>query len=971
MNIKNRSLRIKNHPKLLSIKNEYGYLSNSFLIPALIMLAIYLALGHKPLGDNSILTLDLNAQYVYFYEALREFVYGDASLLYSFSRSLGGEFIGIYAYYVASPLSYIVAIFPKSMMLFALLTIIIIKTGLCGLSFGFYLHKQTKNVTRSNVILFSVMYALSAYVLTYQNNIMWLDGLYLLPILTYSIERLVKQGRYKLYIAILALTMISHYYIGYMLCWYTLFCFFFTYFKEERAEVDMIGEKHHFLRSFIRIGASTILGLGIAAFMIGGAYYSLQFGKNEFTDPSWDIGANFDLFDLFPKLLPGSYDTVMHEGLPLLYCGVLTLFMLPIYVMARKVKSREKVFYCGFLLLYILIMAVNPLDLIMHGFQEPNCLNYRYSFIVIFIMLVMAYKGFCEICEHSPKKIFATGSALIVLILIAQKIEFPNFILNDKEGLKLGFEAGKLPFFWVVLFSIIAIFATGVILCYFIRSENKARMSLILLCAVCIELFANGLVLMCSMSYNVGWASYSSYADYFERLTPIVQSIQSSDKTFFRSEKTTHRCTNDNMALNIKGLSNSTSTLNQKVIDLLGYLGFYADSHWTQYLGSTVVTDSLFGIKYIYSNKENEFNKESLALNEFMDRFYELADEDEYYYAYKNPYALGIAFGTSGSIRDLETSLKYDLNTKEGYNNPFEVQNMLLNCLLGNSESEQTNFFSSIHLNKTINMSGITGTVGGGLEYSASSSNIEEDMAEFNFTVEKDGPLYLYLPTQYERSFTLFVNGEQYVTNTTYSRIISLGYREAGDVMTLSFRLDESKLYFFKETDYIYTLDMDAFSRAYETLAKTNLSTDERSTDDHIYGSMTTYEKNKCIMTTIPYDKGWKVYVDGVLTDTYAVFGDSLMAFDIEEAGEHTIELRYMPDIYVVCGIISAASIVIFIFIIVLDTRRRKKQISIPASPARLEIETTDYAVNALDTDNDVTDKKDDIESKNETEKND
>ena len=211
MKIKNPFKLIKGNEKLLAIKTEYGYLANAFFIPAMIMLAIYLAFGHKPLGDLSVLTLDLNAQYVYFYEALREFLCGDASLLYSFSRSLGGEFMGIYAYYIASPLSYIVLLFPKSMMLFALLTIIVIKIGLCGLSFAFYLHEQGKCENKNNIVLFATMYALSAYAITYQNNIMWIDGLFLLPLLTYAIELLIKKGKIVLYTAVLALVMMSHY----------------------------------------------------------------------------------------------------------------------------------------------------------------------------------------------------------------------------------------------------------------------------------------------------------------------------------------------------------------------------------------------------------------------------------------------------------------------------------------------------------------------------------------------------------------------------------------------------------------------------------------------------------------------------------------------------------------------------------------------------------------------------------------
>ena len=142
---------------------EKSYLWLCFGVPIAIMYVIYLALGIHPFGDASVLVLDLNAQYVYFYEALRECVHGDQSLLYSFSRQLGGEFMGIYAYYLASPLSYIVALFPQHRILEALLTIILLKTGLCGLSFGFYLHKNSKNPNKIIIVAFSVMYALCSF----------------------------------------------------------------------------------------------------------------------------------------------------------------------------------------------------------------------------------------------------------------------------------------------------------------------------------------------------------------------------------------------------------------------------------------------------------------------------------------------------------------------------------------------------------------------------------------------------------------------------------------------------------------------------------------------------------------------------------------------------------------------------------------------------------------------------------------
>jgi uncharacterized membrane protein YfhO len=181
------------------------------------------------------------------------------------------------------------------------------------------------------------------------------------------------------------------------------------------------------------------------------------------------------------------------------------------------------------------------------------------------------------------------------------------------------------------------------------------------------------------------------------------------------------------------------------------------------------------------------------------------------------------------------------------------------------------------------------------------------------------------LPTGYERSFTMHVNGEHFVQHSTHSRIISLGYRESDEEMSITFRLDEGKLYFFKNTNYLYSLDMDEFEHAFENLARTSLVTSQNSTDDHIFGSITTLEDNKTIMTTIPYDEGWKVYVDGTQVDTYSIYGDSLMAFDIENSGEHSIEFKYMPDIYISTGVISGASTVIFIGLIVFEYIKKKK----------------------------------------------
>ena len=386
--------------KLLKMfKGKNSYLWLCFGIPVVIMYLIYLAMEIHPFGDGSVLVLDLNAQYVYFYEALRDFVWGDNSLLYSFTRQLGGEFMGIYAYYVASPLSYIVALFPKERILEALLCIFLLKTGLCGYTCGYYLSKITKSekLNKANVVVFSIMYALCSYAIVHQNNSMWIDALIWLPLLTYSIEQMIKYRKFKLYVISLAVTIMSNFYIGYMVCIYVVLYFFYYYVAQSaNGANNPIGEKTHFAKSLLRIIVYSVMAVGISAVIILTAYYSLTFGKTTFTDPSWKFDIKMDLMDYLTKFLPGSYDTVRRAGLPFVYCGVLTLFMLPVYFISNKISNREKIMSGVMIAIFSLSFMITVVDLVWHGFQEPNWLNYRYSFMLSFLLVVMAYKGFNE-----------------------------------------------------------------------------------------------------------------------------------------------------------------------------------------------------------------------------------------------------------------------------------------------------------------------------------------------------------------------------------------------------------------------------------------------------------------------------------------------------------------------------------------------------------------------------------------------
>lgn len=77
--------------KLYDFWIKYRFLLTAFALPALIMWMIYIAMEVYPFGSSSVLVLDLNGQYVYFFEELRKKVLEGGSFLYTWSRSMGGE----------------------------------------------------------------------------------------------------------------------------------------------------------------------------------------------------------------------------------------------------------------------------------------------------------------------------------------------------------------------------------------------------------------------------------------------------------------------------------------------------------------------------------------------------------------------------------------------------------------------------------------------------------------------------------------------------------------------------------------------------------------------------------------------------------------------------------------------------------------------------------------------------------------
>lgn len=891
---------------------ERKYLLICFILPAMLMWLIYITMKVYPFGEDSVLVLDLNGQYVYFFEALRDIVHEGGSLLYSFRRALGGEFLGIIGYYIASPFSLITAIFPDEFMTEALLVMFLLKTGLCGLTFGIYIEATRKIRNRAATVMFSTLYALSAYAVVMQHNTMWIDNLIWLPLILLGVENVIKNGRFKLFVITLALAVMSNFYIGYMTCIFVAIYFFYYYFSIPAEERNPNGVKLHLPKTIIRIGLLSILTIAISAVFIWGSYYSLTFGKTEFTNPSYAMNQRFDFLDFMSKMYFGSYDTVRPAGWPFVYCGMLTFILIPLYFFAKKISVREKIATAILCLVIILSFNASTIDIFWHGMQKPNWLNYRYSFMLVFIFLLMAYKAFDEIKEIGYKAVFASVASIVALLFILQRFGYEN--LPD-------FGAVWASFGFCVVYLLLLRAST------WMHANVRRTASLVLCIFVAFEAYTAGLSNLVSLDKDVVFSGRTGYRNFIDKYQPVVDWMKEYDNGFYRSEKTYHRKTNDAMALGMFGVSCSTSTLNQKTIDLLRNYGIASRSHWSKYLGGTDVFDSLFGIKYILAESPEKTSSR-----------YEKVGEVNGVGVYKNPTAMSIASGVNEDLASLDVS-----SDKSGYYSPFEVMNATVTAMLGEDEAVQV--FKPIKYD-SIESEGTNRTVSSRHYKYEKTEDDAYVLITFTSPSSTDHIL-MYIPSDYIRECKLFVNTYQkdtYYANETW-RIVDLGTYPEGSEVAVKLVLQKDDLYIRDSGDYFYTLDAEAFENAFDRISTSSFDVEEYS-EDYLAGTIHVLPNQELIYTSIPYDEGWIVEANGERIETFEVLG-GLIAFRLD-AGSYDLSLKYRPDCAVYGIMISGAAVVIFIALCVVDYLIRKKRrgvktVSVPA-PSSKDTNDLDFA---------------------------
>ncbi|MGN1134008.1 MAG: YfhO family protein [Oscillospiraceae bacterium] len=895
-----------------------------FALPALLMYISYALFGIHPYGDNSVLVLDLNGQYVYYYEAFRDYIHGGNDLFYNWSRNLSGEMFGIFAYYLASSFMLIVCLLPRTMMCGAIELVQILKIGTAALTFAVFLRKTSKPKNIS-LVVFSLCYSLMSFMVVQLLDPMWLDALIYLPLICLGVQRLVDNGKMVIYIVPLALLFIAHFYMGYMVGIFTFIYFLLYCFTKE----DRIIPKK-FIWVIVKFALGSIVAIMCAAVVLLPVYNSLKLGKFEFTEPDFSLATQFDFISVLTKLFPMTYDSVNVDGMPMIYCGTITVILIPLFFMNKEIHIKKKVGMGIVASLLLICMYIRPIDMVWHGFQMPNWLPFRYSFLLSFILIMMAYEAFQHLDGITNKEIGGSFFGLIAYLIWCERENYSHFQIFDSSTDAMGNTHAFIQGIW---FSAIALVLCFVIL-YFLKKYKASKvLCIITVMFVSLELVINTMDTLSKVDNEVSYSTYSSYEPYMSNTKDAVSQLKKTDTSpFYRMEATFHRTVNDPIGVGYYGVSHSSSTMNAKALDTLKDLGFGYAGHSTKYSGATYITDAFFDIKYLMDKIDDDGGCEFLdrypesssentlaIIPKGYEKVKEVKEDGSTYSFYKNPYALGLGV----KCNELIEKIKMDKD------NPFENQNMLFNTLK-DDRTDYVEYFERLNLYSTDSKNISTQSTGDGHTMYVPTDKTEGD-AHVDYLVEmnRDSDLYMYLPTSYQRECNVWVLNEdeytdqndkmnfagQYFNGDDYS-IMNLGEFKKGDKVRVRITIANDDNEAFWKVPLFYSFNFESFEKDVAELQKKSFNITEFE-GSYLEGTISDATEGDVLLTTIPYQDGWKITVNGKETDV-KISVDSLITIPLEK-GSNVITMEFKPTYFTLGKVISIIGLIIVLVIFLFE----------------------------------------------------
>lgn len=795
----------------------------SFSVTMILFLIVAMLRGLYPFGEKSLLVFDMSQQYVEFFGYLKHVFLGQVDWNYSFVQSLGGDSVGLFAYYLMSPYN-LFLLFVGDNLTLGIFLITILKIASASITMVIFLYDRNHSYF---VVPFAVSYAFMSYAIIYSSNIMWLDGVIALPLVMLGLQYMLEKKQSSvLYMLALCYCLISNFYIGYMIC--IMSVLFWIYWQ-----ICFCHDKKLFFTDMVRFAWNSIIGAGIGAALLLPFALAMGGTKSEIHLQSlFTLEQLHSIMDCLEKWYLGSWMTGdVGNGAPIVYCGTAVLILAAVYFVNRKISVRKKIGAAFILGCFAISAIFKSADLVWHVFNTPNCYPGRYAFLISFFVLVIAYDCFLT---FGKREMLAAGLFSIIYLLFAMvfrsdaHIEIKNIMV-------------------ITCISLVILFAWSIF-------KDKKAMHILFLILICIDGIWQGNIEMKQIPYE----NVSEFQNYYKEVNPALEQIKQENNGFYRIEKDFLRGNgeqvyNDSYLFNYNGISCFSSTTKDELKSLMGTLGYRQNYLKIVYgQGSTQFADSFLGIKYLLSREQHPElmkNTKSGTIDVF-----------------ENVDALGIV------TQDLpESAFMKEL----GQEDTFSYQNQLFSALTGTKDP----------LLKKIQE--VQSTYENMYEENGIIHKINQEEAgtiTYEITVPESGYVYYRLNGTVGIS-DVYINGEllrEYYAQSQWN-LGKIFANEAGEQLTISVKVDPGEcnlnvLEFYQQDDTLYQKEM-------EKLQKKEAVVTLNGSSELSFDALSSKEGNWTLLS-IPYDNNWQCYVDGKKISIQKVY-DGFIGIILDKGDHH------------------------------------------------------------------------------------
>lgn len=865
----------------------------AFCLPVILMLLAFLVMGIYPAGENQIAVIDMYHQYVPFLGELQSKLQSGGSLFYTWNGAGGSNFWNLLAYYGASPLNLILVLFPKKFLMEGVTLILLLKIGLAGSTMAVYLRaivwEKDKRSADISLVGFATLYALCSYVMAYYWCIMWMDAVALLPLCILGLHKILDGRSGVFYTVCLALVVFINYYMAIMVCIFILFYYPVLYFIKVQGE-----SAGHFFKTTGRAVGYSLLGVLMSAVMLLPTWMSMQSTYYISADMPEKTELYNDLLDILNQMLPNA-ELTYREGLPNLYCGMFVVILLVFYWISRTIPLREKLLNGAFLVFLIFSLNINKLDFIWHGFHFPNQLPYRYTFMICFLLIAMAYQVFQRVDEIRVNHLWILLAAGGGYYLLAQKI-----LTEHIKDLDLFVYSGLA---WLALYvTILILYKKG-------RLPKNLLLILTVILLTC-EMASN----TCTSIDQVGTTQRSNYYANEADIAKLVKKTEGTDDRFGRTEM------NDNYILNCpamyhyKGISQFSSSLNANATALMEHIGVEGapDKNRFNYNQTDPVTNAMLNIRYLIGKNlpidDSDFKQIAKSGNSRL---------------YESTYPLSIGYMTADTIR----TWNYEQE------NPFMVLDDYVRTV---TQNKYTSVFTEI---EPVDVSAANielSSTGDGMWDSTLKNETKKSKTILTYQAQQAGKQYLFIEADDADAITVSQEkkDDKIEIRNDCGSIVNLGEMDSGTEFTVTIEYKEGKG--GSVVSHVCTMDEAVWQDAYKMLSASMLDVTDYG-DSYLKGTIDVQEDG-VFVTSVPYEAGWKLKVDGRTREINELIGGAWISTSLS-AGEHQIELSFRPPGLIAGLLITLASIGLLIAAEWWRRRRmlRKLQSVLPAIFADME----------------------------------